>query len=528
MKNSVHTVSRPGSVFVLLAVLSLAGGVFLLRLLDAVGPAMWPDSAGYLSVARNLSDGNGIMRYDGREQIEQPPLYPAILAVMSFVSSFDPLDCSILLNTVLYALFVWLAGRLLLVLFDPPRIAPLLLMTAALSSAAPIVSVMLYLGSEALFMVLLVWFFLCASNYAVQPSRTAFLLMLIAAMLAGLARYAGLSLALAGALIILMSVRDGSVWRRSSRGLAFALAAVVPLSIFIARNYVVHGTFTGTRGESVFTFSQNLRSMMDTLFSWALPVGLAGSRPVFILLGIGIAFALFYPVFEKLHGGKSLAGSPVAQMTGLRFMPVFVFGLVYTIFILLSATFSNMDGLGSRLLVPLFIPFGFLAIGAVLSLVQVISGMAPPHLSTVSSAIVLLVVMIPQIAASHEVLQRFLDRRMTFLSEAWTSSPTLAALRERWKGEEVFSNQPEAVYLITGIEARPIPSKTLYNSNASATSVTELVGAWPPHNRALIIWFDVYLKSRGFYTPDEIVLFTRELSRLDTPDGKLMKVERLE
>lgn len=511
-----------------LLLLAFAGGAFLFLGVHSVGPAMWPDSAGYLSVARSLTDGKGIMRYDGREQIEQPPLYPATLAAISVISSLDPLDCAVFLNAILYALFVWLVGRLLSVLFEPSRVSLLLLMTVALSLAYPVVSVMLYLGSEALFMVLLVWFLLAASNYAVQPSRTALLFMLIAAMVAGLARYAGLSLALAGTFVILMSLRDGSVRRPVVKGVAFALAAVVPLSIFIARNYVVHRTFTGTRGESVFTFSQNLRSLMDTLFSWALPVGLAGSRPVFILLGIGIAFALFYPVFEKLHGGKLLSGSPVAQMTCLRFMPVFVFGVVYSVFILLSATFSNMDGLGGRLLVPLFIPFGVLAIGAVRSLVQVISRMAPPRLYTVFTAMGLLAVMIPQVAASYEVLQRFLDRRMTFLSEAWTNSPTLAALRERWKGEEVFSNQPEAVYIITGIEARPIPSKTLYNSTTPATSVTELVGAWPPHNRALIVWFDVYLKSRGFYTPDEIARFTHELSNLDLPDGKLMEVQRLE
>lgn len=60
--------------------------------LSSIGPAMWPDSAGYLSVARSLADGNGITRFDGREQIEQPPLYPAVLAAMSFVSGRDPLQ----------------------------------------------------------------------------------------------------------------------------------------------------------------------------------------------------------------------------------------------------------------------------------------------------------------------------------------------------------------------------------------------------------------------------------------------------
>jgi hypothetical protein len=525
MRKFYYTISKAKTVPILLAVLSLASGISLFLALNSVSLAMWPDSAGYLSVARNLAQGKGIIRFDGREQIEQPPLYPAVLAGMSWITNLDPLDCAVFLNATLYSLFVWLVGRFVMVLFEPPSISLLLLMTGAFFLTYPVISVMLYLGSEALFMVLLVWFLFAATTYAIRPSRKAMLSMLITAMLGSLARYAGVSLALAGALVVLMSLRDESVRRRLVKGSAFVLAAVVPLNIFIARNYVVHGTLTGRRGESAFTLSDNLRSMMDTFFSWTLPMGLAGSRPMFILLGIMVAFGLFYPVFEKINAGRSLCR--IRELIGSRFMPVFVFGVVYSLFILLAATLSNMDRLGGRLLVPLFIPFAVLAIGAISSFEQVIYRIVPRRCSALSTAVVLLGVMIPQIAASHELLQKFLDRRMTFLSEAWTSSPTMIALRERWGGQEVFSNQPEAVYVITGIEARKIPSKTFYNSTTPATSVRELLGTWPPHGKALIVWFNTYTKSRGFYEPDEIVSFTRKLSSMELSDGKLMEVERL-
>lgn len=498
-------------------------GTLLFVGIEQPGPAMWPDSAGYLSVARSLTEGKGIMRYDGREQFEQPPLYPAVLAAMSVMLALEPLACVGLLNAILYSLFVWCMGRLILRLFEPANTGAFLLLTLVLVVAHPVVAVMLYLGSEALFMVLLLSFLISASKYIDRPSRTDLVLMLLAGALAALTRYAGVALAVAGGVVVVCALRDRSVFRRLAAGIGFILVSVLPLGLFILRNYLLHNTFTGTRSGSVFTLTQNLRSMMDTLFSWSLPVGLAGSRPVFILLGMGIAIALFYPMFEKVHG-HSGAG-PVAQMMKMKFRPVFIFGLVYAGFILLAATLSNMDGLGSRLLVPLFIPFGIFAIGLMLSVVDVLSRLMRRPLANAFATGIVLAVLIPQIAASSELLQRFFERQMTYLSPSWKNSETLTALRKNWRGEEVFSNQPEAVYVVTGIHARPIPSKTLYNSNTPAISVESLRGVWPPDDTALVVWFSTYLKNRGFYTPDEISHFTRLLSSHELSDGRLMKVK---
>lgn len=509
-----------------LPILAFSLAVLLCLGLSSIGPAMWPDSAGYLSVARSLAGGNGIMRFDGREQVEQPPLYPAVLAGMSLVSGRDPLWCAVALNATLYLVFVWLTGRFILYLFQFANPFLIVFVTTIVSLAYPLISAMLYLGSEALFMVALLGFLLGACRYAEESLRSQWLLMAVTAAVAGLTRYAGVTLAVSGAIIILLLSRNGNVRRRITVAIAFGVFALLPLFGFVLRNQIVHGTFTGRRGESVFSLADNLRSAMDTSFSWILPMGLAGSRPMFILLGMFIGIAVLFPLFEKVKRGSGQSWTVLANILSRRFMPLYLFAVVYTVFIVVTATVTNMDRLGGRLLLPLFIPFVVIVIGATRSLVSVISGALPVRVGAPVAVFLVAIIALPHFAASHEVIETFMDGKMTFLSQRWQGSETIAALKAKWRGQGVYSNEPEALYIVTGIEVKPVPSKVLYNSSRPKTPIGELRGAWPAEGKAFVVWFHRYLKSRGFYTPEELAEITYTMSSVKYQDGQLLEVER--
>ncbi|MGH8016172.1 MAG: hypothetical protein ACREBV_08280, partial [Candidatus Zixiibacteriota bacterium] len=74
------------------------------------GIGVSPDSSCYISIAENLTKGNGFAIYDLEPAVAWPPLYPAILAFAQFFG----LNFSMwarLLNALLYGLLVLAAAR---------------------------------------------------------------------------------------------------------------------------------------------------------------------------------------------------------------------------------------------------------------------------------------------------------------------------------------------------------------------------------------------------------------------------------
>ena len=74
------------------------------------------DSIFYLSAADNLLSGSGLSRLDGYGNIipltHFPPLYPILLAVLSFVLRMDMVSVSGLLSAISFGCLVFLTGWL--------------------------------------------------------------------------------------------------------------------------------------------------------------------------------------------------------------------------------------------------------------------------------------------------------------------------------------------------------------------------------------------------------------------------------
>src|SRR5205085_8939047 len=79
------------------------------------GPALFPDSALYLSSAESLRAGRGYELYDDRPYTIAPPLFPTLLAVAGVLGVAPRF-----VNALAFAGTVLVAGRLLMAYF-PPR-----------------------------------------------------------------------------------------------------------------------------------------------------------------------------------------------------------------------------------------------------------------------------------------------------------------------------------------------------------------------------------------------------------------------
>jgi len=85
-----------------IGILGLIGAVVILLLTFSHNTGISPDSVAYISVARNISEGNGFITYDGDYYVLQPPLYPLLLASVYQMFSIDPVVSAGYINSIFF------------------------------------------------------------------------------------------------------------------------------------------------------------------------------------------------------------------------------------------------------------------------------------------------------------------------------------------------------------------------------------------------------------------------------------------
>jgi len=98
---------------ILLAVLSLAAATTVLVSTNRYGAGLSPDSVNYVAAARSFAAGKGLAMYDGSPFVILAPLYPTLLGSVSLITGLDPLSFTHIVNAILFAAIVSLAGVLL-------------------------------------------------------------------------------------------------------------------------------------------------------------------------------------------------------------------------------------------------------------------------------------------------------------------------------------------------------------------------------------------------------------------------------
>ena len=101
---------RPDRFTLLLAVLALLGAALILARQVNYGVSINTDSVFYITVARNLLEGEGFVTLTKELYVQWPPLYPLLLAGASLFI-FDPLDVAGPLNAAIFGLTIFAAGQ---------------------------------------------------------------------------------------------------------------------------------------------------------------------------------------------------------------------------------------------------------------------------------------------------------------------------------------------------------------------------------------------------------------------------------
>ncbi len=483
--------------------LGILGGLLILLATVRYGIGVSPDSVGYIATARHIAAGKGITSYDGRPLVAYPPLYPVILGILSWTSGLDPSALARGLNALAFAVVVSMSG--LLLARHVPRVWSMA-GTISVLLGIPLIYVFLMAWSEPLFILWVLLFFWVATSPG-REGRNAVALAIVVS-LATLTRYVGVILVLVGSGVVLwryMRERRG-IGRGLLMGTLFAAISLLPLAVWLIRNYHVSGTLFGPRPPSGLTLGQSLLSALSTMVSWYLPTPAMVVRystfvPFDVPQSLVLAYPLLYPwllvmlvsivgwaLFSALGRGRHREGGE-EHVSAIVILGGFV--LLYTAFLVLSAARVAYDQLGHRLLSPAYVPLAFVL---VLSLQKGIfrketSGRFSTRLR--SFVVVFFIAWLLYLAgATALMVRKALVDGLGYNGRLWRSSAVVSYLRQHELSCPIYTNDPNALYFLTGHVGRMSPRKTFYNSPSVAGDLSALRGNWPPEGKACLVWFN--------------------------------------
>jgi hypothetical protein len=437
---------------------AIAGFLIIQAFARHGGIGVSPDSVVYMSTAANIHDHGVINDFTDLPVMDFPAFYPIFLSGILVLTGRSCLEFGPVLNGLLFAGLILSCGWIMERFPTPSKGYKWTLLIIIVLSPC-LLEIYSMLWSETLFLLLSLFFIIACHRYFRRHSTLA---LVIAGGIAGLAcitRYAGVSLVGMGGLLMLcdagLSFRRRSILKKIGHMSLFVFVALAPLAANLYRNRRLTGTLTGYREKGVATLGKNLHDFgsvfcdwlpfFNERYGWATMVGV-----VFILLITGI----FVVRLVKRKGGFSY--DTIA-------MSYFV---VYSGFILFSATVSRFQELDSRLLSPLFLPW----LWGSSSWIPVVLvrcrnpwrriGMA----GAIAGAVCFL--------WGERTIDQFNWNGIRYAGipgyteDQWQKSPTMEYVRKNKElinipGGSVYSNAFEGLWLLAGLRSELIPHKDL-------------------------------------------------------------------
>ena len=265
-----------GLTLLLVCVGVLAAGIVLLRQ-HTHGPYFSIDAVHYLAIARNLVAGDGYVSFDGGRPAHWPPGFASLMAIAS-LSIFDPRDVVGPLNAVALGLTVLIAG-----LWLRGRIESRFLIVwgcLALVFSIPMVWIATYALSESVFILSLALALICANRFLQTGSKQSLILAGMFGCMVCLIRYSGVPVVLAVAVLMMFS-RNFTGLDKLRRIVIYLGISLLPLCLWLVRNMVETGTFTGPRIQPDIRLLEDTYLVLKVLTVWLFQVQLQSHNPIY-------------------------------------------------------------------------------------------------------------------------------------------------------------------------------------------------------------------------------------------------------
>ena len=454
---------RPDRLTLLTAAISVLGAALILAREATYGVGLSADFITYISTARSLLAGDGFIQIYDWAYLHWPPLYPMLL-VAAGLGQFDPYAVAGPLNAAAFGLTIFFAGQYL-----RQRIQHRFLLVwacLAMMLAIPLIWVASHAISEATFILFATLALIEASKALNGDRRSDLIWAAVFVSLAVLTRYPGVTLIVA-VLPLLLFQRGVVRLEKAKRVGLYLLISVLPVILWLLRNFLTHGALHGPRSPSPNGLFEILAKYFSDIAGWVfLYLPLTEARiAAAVLTGIALLALAIWCGYTFVR----LRRKDGADEGWREWRPFHLFGgfaLVYFVFFAAAQWQSEYEPLGDRYLSPMYIPLLFAAVFALdkfllyergrnllgsvgrLPIVRAdaLGKRKRPSLLTVMLLIALSLWLAVGVALNVRDIRLANEQGMGMTGPQWTNSEALRYIREASVSGDIFTNS-SATYI---------------------------------------------------------------------------------
>lgn len=430
------------------SIIAAAIGFFIIELFCRhSGIGVSPDSVTYISASRNFNAGRGLIGFDSMPLVDFPAFYSLFLSAITFITRLDALSFGPILNGLMYAAVIYLSGSIMNGFSLPSKLYKRILLSCFVLSPS-LLEIYSMLWSETLFILFVILFFIAIKNYFETHTLPSLLLLSFIVALACVTRYAGVALVGTGGLLLVFD-NFFPIRKRIWHLIIFNVISCSLLIINIIRNRMVTGFSTGVRQKGNTSLLQNIYYFGNVLTDW-FPA-MKNNMAAFILtVGFGIICILaFILLLRKRSSYYSYENAAAA------------FCIVYSGFMLLSATVSRYEQFTNRLLSPMFIPLLWSLSYWLMGFVKRLT--VGRRIVVVSLGILLAACFqYNQLKADYETYDGVKDAGIPgYREDPFPQSDIVVYIQKNKSlfkpGYLIYSNAGDAVYFFTGLSSQLLP-----------------------------------------------------------------------
>ena len=484
----------------IIIILSCIGSSLVIISTLNYGIGLEPDSASYIAAARNLLLGNGFVSFDAQPLTFFPPFYPILLALFSYIFGLDALFSAVLLNALLFGIIIYKSGMLLTKYLNSKSI--IIIGVLAILLSEPIFSNSLWALSDLLFILLIIWYINYLVSYIEKKNLLSFIIIVIITALAALTRYIGITFLITTIITILIYSKD-NIRKKIASMFVYSVLSVIPISVWLIRNYIISETFAGDRGTSRFSFLTNIYRTIKVILNWCLP-GYFGEHKMFfviILLTIVLFGALLFRKI-KYHALHLKFETPISLI-------LILFITVYLFLLILAETFKAQSAIDSRLLSPIYIPIIFFSFIILQAYYNSISSFRHYKLLRMAFFFFLIFGITNMCLSTFSIIKNHFNEGVGYSGSLWKNYYGVDLLKmiskNSIKDSFIYSNDPYSIYFFANEPANLSPMKTYEHSDEIYGNLLDLDGIWPSEKEAYLVWFRHKGDVGGWlYKPEEL------------------------
>jgi len=487
---------------IVLIVLSISGFLIIFISTKNFGVGVSPDSVSYLAQAERILEGQSV------STTTWPPLYPAMLALVSHFLRKNLLVTAQILNSFLFGLLILTSGMIYRRHLKTNNLL-LFLGVSTVIISTPLIPIFQMAWSEPIFILFSALFLSSIDKYFQNPNYKNLFYSSIWVSLGCLTRYIGVAHIIVGVVIIALKNKE-KLKCIMTELLSFVFISSTPIILWLLRNKFFFGSFAGDRSSfiNIDSYLKNIPKLGNSILSWYIPDRVETNRLllVSIFFIIGFLVGIYYIKFRKRERRYFIWTYP------------FVIFIINYMFFLIATSPAYNQLIDSRYLSPILIPLNLLLIFSIIEISRVVELKFGHVDKNITITVLLIIFMTVPIIRTINQVSSHTKSGSGYTSRLWLESETLKYYKENISNCKVFSNGSDVILFSTGEIVKPMPSKSAVTGDFSSLNFEDTF--LESRKSICIVWFD-NISRDYFLAPDEILQSDISFYTIELGDGTI-------